>query len=430
MKACPTCSRLYPDDAGFCPVDGQSLRSATQVPVQASDDERVGTMIANRYQVRRVVADGGMGRVYEALDTHGQRRVAVKMLHNDVAIDEVSVERFKREFEVSQGLPHEHIVEVTDFQREGRTYALVMEFLDGEELRTVMKREKTITPGRLVRMCAQIAIGLEPAHARQLIHRDLKPDNVFLVGTREGDVVKLLDFGSVKDKSENAKKLTVMGTTIGSPYYMSPEQAQGLDTIDRRADVWSVAAIAYEAVTGKVPFPGTNGPTILLAILTKDPIPPTIAGEGGSVRIPPALDDVMDEALAKTPAHRIADAMTLAARIGAAYGLQGTPQEWAQTPQHVLDERIGSYLATLPTQAARPAGGAAMADPFAAPGKAGFQDEQTSMSEARRMELAMRSAQPEPTYDVPSSGLPGWVIPVAIGGVFLVVGVILAVVLL
>ena len=131
MKACPACSRLYPDEAGFCPVDGQALRSATQVPVMATDDERVGTLVAMRYQIRRVVADGGMGRVYEALDMQGKRRVALKMLHSDVANDQVSVERFKREFEISQLLPHEHIVEVYDFQKEGATYALVMEFLDG-----------------------------------------------------------------------------------------------------------------------------------------------------------------------------------------------------------------------------------------------------------------------------------------------------------
>src|SRR6185369_3359782 len=105
------------------------------------------------------------------------------------------------------------------------------------------KREKTITPGRLVHMVSQVALGLDPAHQKHLIHRDLKPDNIFLCGTREGDVAKLLDFGSVKDKSVGAKKLTVMGTTIGSPYYMAPEQAQGLETLDHRADVWAIAAI-------------------------------------------------------------------------------------------------------------------------------------------------------------------------------------------
>jgi serine/threonine protein kinase len=253
---------------------------STDVPVAGSDDDpRVGQLLCMRYQVRRVVADGGMGRVYEALDMQDKKGVAVKVLHADVARDNIAVERFKREFEVSKLLPHDHIVDVRDFREtDDKSYALVMEFLEGEELRNLLKREKRLPPERVVRMLSQIAIGLDEAHRRQLVHRDLKPDNIFLCGTREGDIVKLLDFGSVKDKSSMAKKLTVVGTTIGSPFYMAPEQAQGLETLDARADVWSLAAITYECLTGQVPFRGINGPSILLAILTKDPVPPTQAG--------------------------------------------------------------------------------------------------------------------------------------------------------
>src|SRR5688572_18308056 len=150
-------------------------------------------------------------------------------------------------------------------------------------------------------MLSQVAIGLDSAHRQRLVHRDLKPDNIFLCGTREGDVVKVLDFGSVKDKGSMAKKLTVVGTTIGSPYYMAPEQAQGLDTLDARADVFALAAITYECVGGMVPFTGNNGPSILLAILTKDPEP--ISSKAGTAKypIPKALDDVLEEALAKNP---------------------------------------------------------------------------------------------------------------------------------
>ncbi|HVR18838.1 MAG TPA: serine/threonine-protein kinase, partial [Polyangiaceae bacterium] len=242
MKACPGCGRLYPDDAGFCPVDGKALTSATQVPIATDgQDPRLGQLVCERYQVRRVVADGGMGRVYEALDMVDRRNVAVKILHADVARDEVSVERFKREFEVSRTIHHEHIVEVLNFQpTHDGTYALVMEFLYGEELRATLKREATISAARTVRMLSQVALALDAAHARKLIHRDLKPDNLFLCQTRDGDIVKILDFGSVKDKTEGAKKLTVLGTTIGSPFYMAPEQAQGLETLDHRADVWAL----------------------------------------------------------------------------------------------------------------------------------------------------------------------------------------------
>ena len=137
----------------------------------------------------------------------------------------------------------------------------------------MLKRTRVLPPARVIRMLSQIALGLDEAHARHFVHRDLKPDNIFLCGTRDGDVVKLLDFGSVKDKNKDAKKLTVLGTTIGSPYYMAPEQAQGLDTLDARADVFALAAITYECITGFVPFDGTNGPSILLVHPHQGPDP-------------------------------------------------------------------------------------------------------------------------------------------------------------
>lgn len=365
MKACPLCGRLYPDDAGFCPVDGAQLSSATQVPVLADDqDARIGQLLCNRYQVRRVVADGGMGRVYESLDMQARRNVALKVLHPDVASDQVAVERFKREFEVSKLLPHDHIVEVLDFQpTNDGSFALVMEYLYGEELRATLKREGTILPGRMVRMLAQAAIGLEGAHARKFVHRDLKPDNLFLCQTSEGDTVKLLDFGSVKDKGESAKKLTVLGTTIGSPYYMAPEQAQGLETLDHRADVWALAAIIYEAVVGTVPFMGVNGPSILLEILTKEPKAPSVAAQNAKHPVPPTLDRVMTHAFKKQAAQRIGSVGALADAVGQAYGLTGSHQEWAKASEADLQQRIAAKLPEL-MKAVAPAGPANVADSF------------------------------------------------------------------
>ncbi len=380
MKACPICGRLYPDDAGFCPVDGSRLTSATQVPVLAdSQDPRIGQLIVNRYQVRRVVADGGMGRVYEALDMQVRRNVALKVLHPDVSQDEIAVQRFKREFEVSKLLPHDHIVEVLDFQpTSDGSFVLVMEFLYGEELRSTLKREAVISPGRMVRLLSQVAIGLDEAHSRKFVHRDLKPDNLFLCQTSEGDIAKLLDFGSAKDKGESAKKLTVLGTTIGSPFYMAPEQAQGLDTLDQRADVWALAAIIYECVVGRVPFIGNNGPSILLEILTKEPKPPSELGQGQKYPVPPTLDRVMTHAFKKNASMRIASTGALADAVGAAYGLTGNHFEWAKTAEAELVARVNAALpALLTTQAPKAANVAdsffgesdsldAMGDPFSA----------------------------------------------------------------
>ena len=140
----------------------------------------------------------------------------------------------------------------------------------------------------------------------------------------------------MKDKSSSAKKLTVVGTTIGSPYYMAPEQAQGLETLDARADVWALAAISYECLSGTVPFQGINGPSILLAILTKDPVPPTQAGKDSPIPIPSSVDDLMEVALAKNPNLRTRTVGELADGFGRAYGLSGDHLSWAYTPEAIL----------------------------------------------------------------------------------------------
>lgn len=433
MKSCPVCQRTFPNDAGFCPADGTPLTQASLAPIAPSaDDPRIGARLCGRYEIRRVVADGGMGRVYEGIDKQTDTRIAVKVLHEDVSKDDVALERFKREYEISALLPHEHIVKVLDFQRDmvSSTWLLVMEFLDGEELRYVLKREKVLPPERLVRMLSHVAIGLDGAHGRNLIHRDLKPDNIFLCGTREGDIVKLLDFGSVKDQSGNRKKLTVLGTTIGSPYYMAPEQAQGLDSIDRRADVFALAALTYECITGEVPFPGNNGPSILLAIMTKEPMPPS--SKPGKHPIPPAMDDVIEVGLAKNPSIRTKSVGELADAVGHAYGLSGDHLQWAKVPQAELARQIAEAAprVMVPKVAALDVA----ADPFAAPPAGGGgghfgtqaipQQQAMQMQGRQAMDQAFqmtREADMQFAAGVPS-GKPGWLLPVVVGLLALVVG--------
>jgi serine/threonine-protein kinase len=421
MKSCPVCQRSFPNDAGFCPADGTALTAASMAPVAPSaDDPRLGTRLGGRYEIRRVVADGGMGRVYEGIDKQTDSRVAVKLLHEDVSRDEIALERFKREYEISALLPHQHIVQVLDFQRDivSSTWLLAMEFLDGEELRYVLKREKVLPPERIVRMLSQVAIGLDEAHNRNFIHRDLKPDNLFLCGTREGDNVKLLDFGSVKDQSGgNRKKLTVLGTTIGSPYYMSPEQAQGLESIDARADVFALAAVIYECVTGEVPFTGNNGPSILLAIMTKDPVPPSVKAAGAKYPVPPGLDDVLESALAKNASIRTKTVGEFADSVGRAYGLTGDHRLWATTPQQELARQIAQSLARIMAPKVVPFDVAA--DPFAAPpvpstlpmGQGGAEVRQGFSDAAEDLAAA----------GVPAAK-PGWLLPVVVGLLALVVG--------
>ena len=445
MKSCPNCQRVFPNDAGFCPADGTGLVFTSMVPLAANEDPRIGARLCGRYELRRVVADGGMGRVYEGVDKQTDTRIAVKVLHEDVAKDDVALARFKREYEISSQLPHDHIVKVLDFQRDpaSQIWLLVMEFLDGEELRYILKKEKTIPPERLIRMLSQTALGLDGAHARQLIHRDLKPDNLFLCGTRDGDNVKILDFGSVKDKSGGAKKLTVLGTAIGSPYYMSPEQAQGSELIDPRSDVFALAAVTYECVTGSVPFSGNNGPSILLAIMTKEPIPPSIKGKDAPLPPPPGLDDVLDMGLAKNMNHRTKSVGELADAVGRAHGLTGDHKQWAVMPQ----AELAALLAEARPRAMMPAARAieAAADPFASPpAQNATSGEQAPSAQpqqqypqagapqhgrqaAMQMDHAFQSARQE-VEDMPrgvpgmGGGRPGWLLPLVVGVAALVVG--------
>jgi len=424
VKSCPKCQRVYPNDAGFCPADGTALVAASIAPPPMTDeDPRIGKRLCGRYEIRRVVADGGMGRVYEGIDRQTDTRIAVKVLHDDVSKDEVSLERFKREYEISKNLPHDHIVHVLDFQRDeaAKVWLLVMEFLDGEELRVVLKREKFIQPERLVRMVSQTALGLDQAHARQFVHRDLKPDNLFLCGTREGDVVKILDFGSVKDKNKDAKKLTVLGTTIGSPYYMAPEQAQGLDTLDARADVFALAAIAYECMCGAVPFPGTNGPSILLAILTKDPDPPSLHAPKAKFHVPPRMDEVMEVALAKNPNIRTKSVGELADAIGSAFGLTGDHRAWATTPVATLAQQIEEAKPRV-MSAKRPVALEVAGDPFASPppqqGPQGWGPPQQPQMQPYGQGMDHAFAQANAAqYLAPAGvpqGKPAWILPVII----------------
>jgi serine/threonine-protein kinase len=239
-------------------------------------------------------------------------------------------------------------VEVLDFQpTPDKSYALVMEFLYGEELRATLKRSSTLKPERVVRMLSHFALGLDEAHDRKLVHRDLKPDNLFLCQTTDGDIVKILDFGSVKDKTSTAKKLTVVGTTIGSPYYMAPEQAQGLDTLDHRADVWALAAIAYECITGTVPFKGVNGPSILLEILTKEPVPASQAATSTKYPVPPTVDRALSQAMKKSAALRTPSVGALADAVGHAYGLEGDHNAWATASEESLRDLIATKLDSM-----------------------------------------------------------------------------------
>ena len=298
--------------------------------------DRIGEQLG-AYMVLAHVADGSMGSVYEARHRETGERVAVKVLHSEVARDPVAVQRFGREYETAKSLRHGHIVEARDFgQTVGGAQFMTMEFLEGEELSLLVEREGPMRPARAVRVVCQIALALHHAHDHGVIHRDLKPDNIFVCAGTDGDEIRILDFGSVKLQAASAPKLTALGTTLGSPYYMSPEQATGKLDLDSRTDVFALAAIMHELATGQVAFPGENVAAILMKIVGEEP-PPVSASNPS---YPWSFDDVVKKGLSKDKGKRFGSAIDLAEAMLRALDLDSTVEGWASTPASEIERAL------------------------------------------------------------------------------------------
>lgn len=322
-RACLQCGVSFPDRVFFCGHDG-SITIERQRP--GDEDPRLGTQLGSYVVVARI-ADGAMARVYEGRHQETRDRVAIKVLHSHVARDPVAVERFRREYETARSLEHPKIVDVIDFgETRDESYFLTMEYLEGEELSELLAREGALYPAQAVRIGCQLALGLHCAHSDGVIHRDLKPDNIFLCPTPQGPAVRILDFGSVKLQLEAGPKLTAVGMTLGSPFYMSPEQAQGKLDVDQRTDVWALAAILYEMATGEIAFEADNIVVILNKIISYSPDPVSMSNP----EYPTAFDQVIDRALSKDKTKRYNSCIALAEAMLEAFGLEPDVQRWAE----------------------------------------------------------------------------------------------------
>jgi serine/threonine-protein kinase len=292
-----------------------------------------------------------MGRVYEGRHPQTKARVAIKVLHFHVVRDRIAVERFKREFESSLELNHPYVVKVLEFGDTGDgSQFLTMEYLEGQELGKVLGHGQRLAPARVVRIISQAALALEHAHSFGFIHRDLKPDNIFLCRTPAGDEVRVLDFGSVKLQVETGAKLTAIGTTIGSPFYMSPEQAMGRSDVDQRTDVFALGAILYEMLTDKIAFDATNVAKILMRIMNEMPEPPSQVAPG----CPAAFDQVVAKALSKAKDQRYGSVKELAAAVISAYGLAGAVEAWAGRSEAEIAAAIDAVPKPAPRVEERP----------------------------------------------------------------------------
>ncbi|MBV9211764.1 MAG: protein kinase, partial [Acidobacteria bacterium] len=310
MLHCPTCGRHYADDLKECPQDGTPLQADATVATERGKDPLIGLTLDDKYRLDERLGEGGMGTVYRGTHLLIDRPVAVKVLNSRFVEDGAAQERFRREARAAGRLRHTNAVAVTDFGRtaDGLFY-IVMELLEGRSLRDVLAREAPLDTARAVALMLQISAAVAAAHEEGVIHRDLKPGNIFVVQRPHAPtIIKVLDFGIAKLASEagdgmDQKPLTQTGVMIGTPRYMSPEQCDGAE-LTPAADVYSLGIILYEMLTGTTPF---TGPTPLSVALKHSSELPRAPREFVST-IPAELEKLVLHALEKKPEARPPDA--------------------------------------------------------------------------------------------------------------------------
>jgi serine/threonine-protein kinase len=346
----------YPDTLEYCPRDGNKL-PPLQGETQALYDPLIGSTIDGRYIVEALLGKGGMGYVYAARHAIIDKRVAIKVLREDAAKDETAAQRFIAEAKAASKIGHQNIVDITDFGVLPDKHAyFVMEFLDGPTLAQVVGERGHLEPARAVAITSQIARGLHAAHGKGIIHRDLKPENIFVL-TRDGqsDLIKIVDFGIAKDAA-STRRLTQVGMVLGTPEYMSPEQATGQPT-DPRVDMYALGCILYEMLAGDVPFKGENATGTLTKHVFDAVTPPS--ERRPELGIPPSLEAVVMRMLQKKPADRFADMRALMDELDRVAAVLSGAAPPEATPRAAPAGRSAVAASSKPTEPRRAAPAAA-----------------------------------------------------------------------
>ena len=260
-----------------------------------------GTVVAGKFTLQRVIAAGGMGTVFEAWDTFIERRVALKLMHPNLVDDKTAVARFRREAQATARVRHPNVVDVLEvgMRRDGAFY-MVQELLTGKTVKEVVSAKKLLSPEQALGISIPIMGALSAAHVMGIVHRDIKPDNIVLTTSTSGEIVpKIIDFGVAKVAREaNRQSITQLGTILGTPYYMAPEQVTG-DAVDARADVWSLAVVLFEMLSGARPYTGESGILVMTNILTRPPLPFDVVAPPESKRFGPVLERAMTREVEK-----------------------------------------------------------------------------------------------------------------------------------
>lgn len=273
----------------------------------------VGRVLNSRYALEKLIGSGGMADVYRATDNLLGRTVAVKILHPQYAKDEVFIARFRQEAQAAANLNQPNIVNVYDWGIENNTYYLVMEYVEGRDLKDIILQGGALLPERAVEIAIAISVALDAAHSHGVVHRDIKPQNIIVTYDNQ---IKVMDFGIARTTGGSA--MTQTGTIMGTAQYISPEQAQGR-AVDPRSDLYSLGVVLYEMLTGKPPFDGDNPVSIAYKHVREDPLPPSMINPD----ISPELEAVAMKALAKNTENRYQSAMEMCSDLERS--LEGAP---------------------------------------------------------------------------------------------------------
>jgi len=291
-------------------------------PTEGSGSPSEDDLVAGKYELVRLIGRGGMGSVWEGRHVTLGTRVACKFIDGEFAAKSPEARtRFKNEARAAASLRSKHVVDVYDYgvMKDGRPY-IVMEFLSGESLADRLERMGRLPLATTARIVSQIGRGLQKAHAAGIVHRDLKPDNVFLMWDEEDeqDQVKVVDFGIAKftDEGANASHATQTGSVVGTPFFMSPEQARGIEAIDLRSDLWALGVVAFQCLTGRLPFDSEAVGDLLIKICTDEvPVPSHIAPD-----LPLSMDAWMARALERDRDLRFQSAREMTDALADAIG--------------------------------------------------------------------------------------------------------------